>query len=264
MEMITVNGVTFCAFSHIRQTGLVRHGFSTKRGGVSRGVFASMNLSHTRGDEADCVRENIRRMTEALGMDSAQTAFCEQVHGTRIVCANALHRNGGDAYPDDLLATDGLIADTSGVALATMHADCVPLFFLDPVRRAIGMVHAGWRGTAADIAGITVRRMAEAFGSNAADLLVGIGPSIGPCCFEVDEDVVQAFDVVYVAKSLTDARKSYIDLWRANEEMLVGAGVRRENIETAGICTKCRADLFYSHRRDGKARGAMAAFMQLI
>ena len=267
------DGVVFYAFEHMERTGLVRHGFSTKMGGVSEGVFASMNLSATRGDDMACVRENIRRMTHAMGMESAQTVFCEQVHETRVAVARPACYNEGIDHPDELKATDGLIANTEDVVLVTMHADCVPLFFLDPACKAVGMTHAGWRGTVADIAGETVRRMREEFGSRPADLLVGIGPSIGSCCFEVGLEVAAEFAEAFaetkpyarglLLPSVAAEDKAYIDLQRTNEMLLMRAGVRPANIEIAELCTKCHPELFYSHRRDGQARGAMAAFMQL-
>jgi len=263
------DGVVFYVFEHIERTGLARHGFSTKLGGVSEGVYATMNLSGTRGDDVAHVHENIRRMACAMGMYHGQTVFCEQVHGTRVAVATPMLYNEGTVHPEGVRATDGLIADTSDVVLATIHADCVPLFFLDTVRKAVGMTHAGWRGTLGDIAGETVRRMQAEFGSNPSDVLVGIGPSIGPCCFEVGADVAAEFAAAMpyatdcIQPSATDAGKAYMDLQRVNELLLLRAGVRAENIETAGLCTKCHDELFYSHRRDGQARGSMAVFMQL-
>ena len=270
MELHEKNGVVFYTFEHINRTGFVRHGFSTKCGGVSEGAFATMNLSMTRGDDPSRVRENIRRMTDAMGMPRGKTVFCEQVHGTRVAIASPDLVNEGMNHPPALCETDGLIANTNEVVLVTMHADCVPLFFVDIVRKAVGMVHAGWRGTLEDIAGETVRRVQDAFGGKPADLLVGIGPSIGSCCFEIGADVAAAFveklpfAADCVRTSDTDTGKAYADLQRVNEMLLLRAGVRQENIEIAGLCTKCHPELFYSHRRDGQARGSMAAFMQLV
>jgi len=266
MERIERNGVVYYAFSHIEKTGLAGHGFSTRLGGVSEGVYTSMNLSHSRNDNPARVRENIRRITNAMGIAPRDTVFCAQVHENRVVHATAKHRNGGDSYPVEMQAVDGLIANTNDVALVTMHADCVPLFFLDPVRKAVGMTHAGWRGTMKDIAGETVRRMQATFGSGARDLLVGIGPSIGRCCFEVGTEVTtELMQTMPFAEGCIQAGKGkpHVDLQGLNEALLLRAGVCQANIEVAGLCTKCRADLFYSHRRDGAARGSMAAFIQL-
>ena len=266
MDRMETNGVVYYAFSHIEGTGLARHGFSTRLGGVSEGVYASMNLSHSRNDNPAHVRENIERIAEAIGTSAQETVFCAQVHENRVVQATPKHRNSGDVYPPAVQAVDGLIADTNDVALATMHADCVPLFFLDPVQKAVGMTHAGWRGTVKDIAGETVRQMQAAFGSAPGDLLVGIGPSIGACCFEVGDEVVEElrrampFAMVCIHKG---AAKPHVDLQGLNELLLLRAGVYKENIEIAGLCTKCLPELFYSHRRDGAARGSMAAFIQL-
>jgi len=267
MDRIEKNGVVYYAFTHIAQTGLARHGFSTKHGGASEGMFATMNLSISRGDDDARVIENLRSMTVALDMQDAQTVFCQQVHGTRIVHANAGMSNNGGKYPYAVMATDGLLANTNDIALATIHADCVPLFFLDPVKRAVAMTHAGWRGTVADIAGETVRKLQACCGSAPRDLLVGIGPSIGACCFEVGPEVADAFvsEQPFAADCVhRGIKKPHVDLWRVNERLLLRAGVLQANMETAGICTMCGKEDFYSHRRDGAARGSMAAFIQLV
>jgi len=266
MDRIEKAGVVYCAFPHLAETGLVRHGFSTKHGGVSKNEFATMNLSVSRGDNPANVSENIARMKSALQIKDAETVFCQQTHETRVVCVNKSLVNNGNIYLEGVYATDGLITNTSGLALVTMHADCVPLFFLDPVKKAIGMTHAGWRGTLNDIAGETVRRMTGCFGSQAKDMLVGIGPSIGSCCFEVGAEVVGAFREKWdFADEIIEnnREKLHINLQKANTKLLCHMGVSINHIEIAGICTMCNKDDFFSHRRDGAARGSMAAFLAL-
>jgi len=267
MKRVKVDDVAYYIFEHIEATGMVRHGFTTKHGGISEGVFSTMNLSYTRGDTPSNVSENIKRASSAMGMHKGKTVFCQQVHGNKVVCANENLMNCRDIYPEAVLETDGLVTNISGLILCTIHADCVPLFFIDPVRKAIGMAHAGWRGTLNDIAKKAVNQMKQRFTCKPTDILVGIGPSIGGCCFEVGKDVAEKFSNKFGFTGEIIQReggKYKIDLQKANEEVLINTGILRSNIESARICTMCHGEDFFSHRRDGVARGSMAAFIQLI
>ena len=182
------------------------------------------------------------------------------------------HCIGGSARPRrrDLTEVDGLVTDKPQVCLVTFYADCVPLFFLDPVKKAIGLAHAGWRGTVLEIGRKMVLRMNREFGSRPEDILAGIGPSIGPCCFEVGPEVkaqfVNAFPAwqAEIIRPAQDPEKSYIDLWRTNELILRRAGIREEHITVTDLCTKCHSEYFHSHRRMGNDRGTQAAFLELI
>lgn len=245
----------------------VRHGFSTRLGGVSEGIFASMNLSFTRGDDVATVRENFDLFCAAIHVNAEDVVISAQAHTanvkmvTKADCGRGITRE--KAYTD----VDGLITNDPGVVLCTQYADCVPLFFADPVKRVVATSHAGWRGTAAGIAAVTVRKMGEEYGCRPEDIVAGIGPSIGHCCFEVDSPVYDAFTQVEVFDDTcyTDngGGKYHIDLWQVNRRWLLKAGVLPQHITVTDLCTRCHPDLFWSHRKTGDARGSLAAFIAL-
>ena len=245
----------------------VRHGFSTRLGGVSKGTYAAMNLSFTRGDDAAAVRENFDRFCAAIGVNADDVVISAQTHTANVKIVTAADRGRGITREKEYTDVDGLITNEAGVVMCTQYADCVPLFFVDPVKRVVATSHAGWRGTAAGIAAVTVRRMVEEFGCCAADILAGIGPSIGHCCFEVDSPVYDAFCKVEVFDDTcyTDngGGKYHIDLWQVNRRWLLAAGVLPAHITVTDLCTRCHPDLFWSHRKTGDARGSLAAFIAL-
>ena len=245
----------------------VRHGFSTRLGGVSEGTYAAMNLSFTRGDDAAAVRENFDRFCAAIGVNADDVVISAQTHTVNVRNVTAADCGRGITRERGYTDVDGLITDQPGVVLCTQYADCVPLFFVDPVKRVVATSHAGWRGTAAGIAAVTVRRMVAEYGCRAEDILAGIGPSIGHCCFEVDSPVYDAFCKVEVFDDTcyTDngGGKYHIDLWQVNRRWLLAAGVLPEHITVTDLCTRCHPDLFWSHRKTGDARGSLAAFVAL-
>ena len=258
-------------FPHFAAYPELIHGFSTRAGGVSEGIFTSLNLDFSRGDDPERVNENIRRFCSALGVNPKDTVFSKQEHGTVVRKVAEADRGKGLFVDRDYVNVDGLITDRSGVALLTFYADCVPLFFYDPKRRVIALSHAGWRGTVAGMGAATVRAFVDDFGSAPSDLLVGIGPSIGPCCYEVGPEVWQEvqkieglpYETCILPNLDNDPQKRRIDLWQINRSILVKSGVLDQNILTSGICTCCHPELFFSHRASNGKRGAMAALMQL-
>ena len=242
------------------------HGFSTRLGGVSRGHLASLNLGCHRGDEPDRVRENYRRFCAAIGVDMGAIVMTNQVHGDVVRGVDE-----GDIKADLLAQTpfeaDGLTTDRPGVALAIFSADCVPILFFDPVARAVGACHAGWRGTAAAIAAKTVRAMAQRYGCKAEDIRCAIGPAIGPCCFETDGDVPEAMKTAlgdlaapYMSKT---GEKWRVDLKGINRALLLDAGVGEEHIDLSGECTCCEHERYWSHRYTKGLRGSQAAVIAL-
>lgn len=246
----------------------VRHAFSTRLGGVSKKEYASMNLAFGRGDSEENVRENYRRFCRAAGFEAESLVSSAQVHGTVIRRVGREQRGEGVWKPQGMAGVDALVTDEPGVTLVIHTADCVPVFLIDPRKRAVGLAHAGWRGTAAKIAEKTVLRMAAEFGSRPDSLLAGIGPSIGPCCFEVDPPVRGVFAALEELSPGTLIRpgengKSFIDLWEANRRILLEAGLLPENISVGGVCTKCGAEWLFSHRASGGKRGGLAAFLEL-
>jgi YfiH family protein len=250
------------------KTGLVRHCFTTKHGGFSSGLVSGLNLGFLRPDSRENVMKNFTAICDAIGFNIENLVLSHQVHGTDIRRVGIEDRGKGITRVSDIKNVDGLITKDSGVALTTFHADCVPLFFLDPVRRCIGLAHAGWRGTVAGIAKEAVDNMTDQFGTEPDKLLVGIGPSICKDCYEVDAPVISqlrarlsSWDHVTVYKGLD---KYLVDLKQVNKMILLEAGVTEQNITISELCTRCRDDLFYSYRRQGANFGSLAAIMELV
>lgn len=255
---------TFPAFE---QVPFVRHGFSTRLGGVSKGIYETMNLSFTRGDDIAAVRENFRRFCEAIGVSSERVVVSAQAHHTNIYNATAADCGRGVTRERGYTDVDGLLTDEPDVVLCTQYADCVPLFFVDPVRRVVGTSHSGWRGTVAKIGAVTVERMCQDYGCRREDILAAVGPSIGPCCFEVDTPVYDAFRGMEgwdeSCVRVRPGEKFDIDLWEVNLRILLEAGVREDHITITDVCTKCHSDVFWSHRVTGQERGSLAGFIAM-
>ncbi len=237
----------------------VPHGFTTRLGGVSTGSMASLNLAMHRGDPAENVVENYRRLGEALGFSLENCVLTRQIHSdtvrvaTRKDCAGVNHRE----YPP----CDGLVTRDPGTALVIFTADCTPILFHDPVTGAVGACHAGWKGTAADIAGKTVRAMTEQLGCRSEDIRAAIGPNIGPCCFQTDGDVPQAMVETFGPEVERWIRpvgeKYYVNLKEINAMALRRAGV--VHIDISESCTMCDHDIFWSHRYTRGDRGSQGA-----
>ena len=262
-----VGDLVYYSFPAMDEIDGVRHGFSTRLGGVSQGTFASMNLSFTRGDEPQAVRENFDRFCAAIGVKTEDVVISAQTHTANVKIVTANDRGRGVTREKEYTDVDGLITAEPNVVLCTQYADCVPLFFVDPVRKVVATSHAGWRGTAAGIAAVTVRKMGEEYGCRPEDILAGIGPSIGHCCFEVDAPVYDAFCQVEVFDDSCYTEdgngKYHIDLWQVNRRWLLTAGVLAEHITVTDLCTRCHPDVFWSHRKTGDARGSLAGFIAL-
>ncbi len=237
----------------------VPHAFTTRYGGVSEGVFAGLNLAMHRGDSPENVEENFRILGRAVGFDPEKLVLTRQVHGDAIRTVTAADCLGLDhhRYPE----CDGLITCTPGLTLVVFTADCTPILLHDPVTGAVGAVHAGWRGTAADIAGKAVRRMAEEFGCDPKNIRAAIGPNIGPCCFQTDGDVPEAMGQTFGPAAeewvRPDGEKYYVNMKTINALALRRAGV--ELIDISGECTMCRNEKYWSHRYTRGLRGSQGA-----
>ena len=262
-------GVTYLSFPILEDTGLVSHAFSTRLGGVSKGDFATMNFSFTRGDDRDDVLENYRRMAAALGVDRERMVLTWQTHTTNVRRVTEEDEGKGIVRDRDYRDVDGLITDIPGITLVTFFADCVPLYFLDPVHKAIGLSHSGWRGTVKRMGQVTVDAMKEAFVTRPEDIIACIGPSICGDCYEVGEEVADEFadafhekyhDVILLKKQ---NGKYQLDLWKANEIVLKEAGIKGDNLAVTNICTYCNPQLLFSHRRTAERRGNLCAFLSL-
>ena len=253
-------GVQYYAFEHLTNAG-IKHGFSTRIGGVSKGRFASLNFGYSSGDCVDAVKQNYNLFCNALGVDSVNIVTGVQVHGTNIEIA--------DGTKTKFESTDGLMTDKKDVVLTTYYADCVPLLFYDPIKRVIANAHAGWRGCAMDMAGKVIFAMKQHFNCDPANILAGIGPSISVKNFEVSEDVVQEFKKMlpfsqdFIYNSEIQKNKYHVDLWGVCQKSMINAGLLTQNIEVAGLCTFENKELFHSHRRDGLPRGSMIAIICL-
>ena len=262
-------GVPYLSFPLLENTGLVSHAFSTRLGGVSKGDFATMNFSFTRGDNKDDVFENYRRMAAALGVDLNRMVLTWQTHTTNVRRVSEEDEGKGVVRERDYRDVDGLITDIPGITLVTFFADCVPLYFLDPVHRAIGLSHSGWRGTVKKMGNVTIEAMKEAFGSRPEDIIACVGPSICGDCYEVGAEVAQEFTEAFHQKYHDEILlkkqngKYQLDLWKANAIVLEEAGIRKENLAVTNICTYCNPQLLYSHRRAAERRGNLCAFLSL-
>lgn len=238
----------------------VPHCFTTRFGGVSEGYLSSLNLGIHRGDDPENVRKNYEILGDALGFEIKDLVFTRQTH-TDIVRVVDRTNAGEGLFQEVEPECDALVTDTPGLVLAAFTADCTPILLHDPVTGAVGAVHAGWRGTVADIAGNAVRAMCDNFGTRAEDICAAIGPNIGVCCFETHCDVPDAVRAVLGEKAeafiVPAGEKFRVDLKGVNAELLRRAGVR--NIEISCDCTACQPDRFWSHRRVGNDRGSLAA-----
>lgn len=234
--------------------GRIRALFSTRLGGVSAAPYASLNLGRHTADEPARVAENWRRFAAAAGFAAERVAFATQVHGASVRSVGA-----GEGGFRPLGEHDALVTTHPGVVLTLSIADCVPIYILDPVRPGVGLAHAGWRGTLAGAGPAAVAAL-RAAGARPADCTALLGPSIGPCCYAVDEPLAAEFERAFgPGVALRRGDRAFLDLWTANRRALVRAGLHAEQVLVSGLCTACRRDLFYSHRAEGGRTGRMAA-----
>lgn len=257
------DGVVWLSYPSLDEMDWLMNAFSTRLGGVSTGHLSSMNLSFGQEKNAENVRENFRRFGEAAGFCIDQLILSDQTHTTNVVRVGAGDRGRGILRDRDWKDVDGFITNEPGCVLSTFYADCVPLFFADPIHRAIGLSHSGWRGTAEGIGKVTIRAMEREFGTDPADLICAIGPSICRDCYEIGEDVATHFAPEFLKKSEIREGKYYLDLWTANKGILMDAGVKEENITLPNLCTACNSELLFSHRASGGKRGNLGAFLMI-
>ena len=269
LEVKEKQGVSWLSFPSLERSGLVLQGFSTRLGGVSQGIYASMNLSFTRGDDPQAVEENYRRISEAIGFPVESIVTSDQTHTTNLRLVGKKDCGSGIQRKRDFTDVDGMLTGERGVTLATFYADCVPLFFLDPGKPAIALSHSGWRGTVHRMGQVTVEAMKKEFGTRPEDLITAIGPSICRDCYEVGPEVMEEFAQAFPAQlhdrifRKNPAGSYQLDLWEANRQILLDAGVRPDHIEMPGICTCCNPDFLFSHRASHGKRGNLGAFLML-
>ncbi|WP_134684568.1 peptidoglycan editing factor PgeF [Brevibacillus migulae] len=245
--------------------GLVA-GFTLRTGGQSDAPFASQNMGLHVGDDPQRVTENRRLLCERINMPFDVWTCADQVHGKNVQQITRHHAGAGkDRLDDCIQATDGLHTEEHGILLASFYADCVPLYFFDPKSGAIGLAHAGWKGTVARIAKEMIEAFAKRYDSKAEELLVAIGPAIGGCCYEVDDRIIDQVKQTALSwmESVTPlaSGKYLLDLPKLNRLVMTECGVPEEHIVSTDLCTSCHTDLFFSHRKEGGKTGRMASFI---
>lgn len=263
MYQETFINIPLWQFERLAKEPGIKHFVTGREGGVSEGVLGSMNLSFSVNDHPDNVRENRWRLATELGIAPTQLFFPRQTHSNNVKLVDI------DTRPEDLQDTDALITHTPGICVAVMSADCVPILLYDPVRHVVAAVHAGWKGTVSKILTATVHAMQKHYGTNPADLLAGIGPSICPDVYEVGPEVIEAAEKAFgstdkLVKPASTAGKGYFNLWEANRLQLLALGVPKAAIEVAGICTYTEDNKFFSARKSGNKAGRFSAGIMLL
>lgn len=274
----------YIQYKKLNETGIVHNGFSTRLGGVSEGMYSSMNFSVKMGDTIENVRRNFEIFTEKNGFKNP--VMSNQTHTTNVLRVTENDIGKGIYREADYRDIDGLITNEKEITLVTSYADCVPLYFADVKNKAIGLSHSGWRGTVNRMGEVTLRRMKEEFGTKPSDVIAAIGPSICLNCYEVSNDVAREFELEFDVKAETDMTndmeyfrensqnmdtilykkdngKYMLNLWAANYKVLTDAGVLSDNIAIPDICTCCNRDILFSHRGHMGKRGNLCAFLML-
>ncbi|MDD2278080.1 MAG: peptidoglycan editing factor PgeF [Bacteroidales bacterium] len=258
-------GIKLAHFENLlKHRTTISHFVTTRHGGVSEQTYGTLNMGLNQTDNTYSVLENRRRLANAIGITPADFVFPIQVHGTNIVRVFEEDRGKGAFTKDDAFDnTDGFITNTKGLCLMSLAADCVPIVVFDPINKAIGVAHSGWKGTVLQIPSYLVSAMQCAFNSKPSDLIVGIGPSGGPCCYEVGQDVIdevaKKFDIGKVI--IKREKKTIFNLWEANRITLIESGVKPQNIEISEICTISQNDIFFSARQGDGGRFAAGIFL---
>ncbi len=265
MTILTAGKLKIFQSTAIAKTKLVTHGFCTRLGGVSQGPFSSLNLDSKRGDSRENVVRNREILARALGLDSDKLFLANQVHGDQVF---VLNENPGEGYFSYThLDYDAIITSHVGIPIGVLTADCLPIIMLDPIKRIIAILHSGWRGTCLNIVGNVVSKFKSEYGSEPKDIIAGLGPGIGSCCYEVDIKVIRSI------KNSSPNWKDYIeplktnryllDLMGLNIEQLVLSGLEPAHIHKTELCTACHTDLFFSYRAFRKQTGRQLNFIQL-
>ena len=265
----TKDTVEWLQFNHLSQFSSIKHFVSTRKGGVSQEPVAAMNLGFT-NDEAASVIENRKRFAAALGFSPEQFVFQEQIHSCTVKVVS-IEDAGSGLYDNEsrIPESDAMVTNQKGLCLMAMAADCVPILLFDPMTETIAAIHAGWKGTVGRIAQNAVNVMMEQFGAKPSDILAGIGPSISKGNYEVGEELVERVKLSFknyepLIHWNLSTNKPHFDLWEANKQVLLDAGIANTNIEIAGLCSFIKGDLFYSYRRDAGITGRFGGGIMLV
>jgi YfiH family protein len=260
-----INASPIWVFENLLSHKDIGHFISTRIGGHSSPPYASLNLSFNVGDDSEKVLNNRERLAEAIGVPLKSFTTAKQIHDGHVtVVSEGLRGKGFIDYQGAIDATDAMVTNVSNICLMILLADCVPLLFYDPSKGVIGVAHAGWKGTLESVARATVKALREHFGCSPQDIVVGIGPSVGPCCYEIGPEIISQVEQVFGAKQDFVTKKSaggkgYLDLWKANLKQLLHAGIPERNIEMANMCTCHHPDLFFSYRHERGKTGRFGA-----
>lgn len=268
---VNKNGLPCLVFNGWERYGFQDHLFTTREGGVSEGIYASLNLGFRRGDEPERVLRNYGRVAQALGGTVEDMVCSDQTHTANIRIVTAQDRGKGVVLPRDYTDIDGLLTNEPGIILGCLFADCVPLFLLDPVERVVGICHSGWRGTVAQIGAVAVEKMEKTYGCLQKNIVAGIGPSICGDCYEIGGDVAEEFMRFSFRHAILkkdsvgngEEQKYHLNLWEANRRILLGAGLLEQNIYVTNLCTCCNREHMFSHRGSGGKRGNLGAFIRI-
>lgn len=254
----------YLTFPNLDKYDDLLHCFTTRKGGVSEGNYATMNLGLGTGDSDEDVRTNYYIMAEKLNIKIEDIVETDQTHTNKIRYVTASDKGRAMMDPE-YRDIDGIYTDKKNLALMSFHADCNAVFFYDPVKKLIGLSHAGWRGTMDNITGAMIKALVD-LGSDSAHIRSAISPSLGQCCFEVDKDVADLIisrDIKYKDYMIRKGKKYHFDLWEINKYNMIQEGMDIKNIESSGICTKCNNDLFFSHRGQKGKRGLMSGIIMM-
>ena len=263
------DNIPYIEFTPFDEFEWVKLDFSTRLGGVSEGIYSSMNFSFDRGDSYENVYKNYELFLDTMNLKPENCVCTKQTHTTNVLAVNSDMAGMGLTRPRSFDNVDGLVTNEPGLCLVTYFADCVPVYFVDPVKRCIGASHSGWRGTAADITHETVNLMSRTYGSKSKDIHAFIGPSICQDCYEVDEAVADKFRAVYSEDEInmilyhTFGDKYQLNLQTANYFNMVHAGIKPDNIGISNICTSCNSSWLFSHRASHGKRGVLCGFMSI-
>lgn len=258
------NSVSLWLFESLLGYGEIKHFISSRTGGSSCRPWDSLNLSFNTLDDAKAVLDNRQHLSEALQIPLTSITTAKQVHGRHVrILSRSLKGRGACDYHSAINSTDALVTDVPGICPTVLLADCVPILMYDPSKRVVGVVHAGWKGTLGTISQKTVEIFRKDFGSMPEEIIACIGPSIGPCCFQVGHEVITQIENAFGTKEGYITKDSqnggYFNLWKANQEQLIRAGLLERNIESARICTAHNTDQFFSHRGEKGKTGRFAA-----
>lgn len=260
MFVFNKNYLTVLKFS---DKNIVKHGFSTRYGGVSRGIYESMNFRFNSDDSRENVIKNFDIFCSMLDIDYKKLVLTNQVHEDNVYRVDETYCGNGIMYPNKFSSADALITDTPGVPLAVFYADCVPVMFLDTKKKAIGVAHSGWKGTYLEISKKTVEKMQHEFSSNPSDIIAAIGPSIMECHYEVSDELHELFLKKFGDSVLSQKDgRWHLSLQKTIKKQLDEAGVKNQVF--SDICTYCKSDMLFSHRKTNGNRGVMAGIIELI